>query len=235
VTATPPRRRLYVMRHAQVRYFQGVEPEKVELTGAGRRQAEAAADALRGVRFDRVVTSGLARTLETAQIVARDAEPERRYGLREVESGDIRGLRPEEVQALMTTAFRGVVPLEARFLGGESLGTLVDRVAAELDDLLADESWDVSLLVLHGAVNRAILSRAVTGERVFLGGFEQAPGCINVLDVDAKGAFVVRAVNHTPYDPAHVQAPRATTMELLWEEYLEARKARRVVRRVAGP
>jgi broad specificity phosphatase PhoE len=235
VTAAPTRRRLYLMRHAQVRYFQGVEPEKVALTDEGRRQAQAATDALADVHFDRVITSGLARTLETARIVARGAEPERRYALREIESGDIRGLPPEEVQALMATAFRGVVPPESRFLGGETIGALLDRVLAELDDLLADPGWDVVLLVLHGGVNRAILSRAITGERVFLGGFEQAPGCLNVLDVDADGAFVVRAVNHTPYDPAHVCGPRATTMEQLWEEYRAAREARRLVRRAGGP
>ena len=179
----PARRRLYVMRHAQVRYFQGVHPEQVVLTDEGRRQAEAAAEELSAIRFDRVVTSGLARTLETARIVARGAEPEHRYELREIESGDIRGLDPAEVQELMTTAFRGVVPLDARFLGG----------------------------------------------------FEQAPGCVNILDVDAEGRFVVRAVNHTPYDPAHVQAPRATTMEQLWEEYLAAREERRLVRRAGDP
>ena len=100
---------------------------------------------------------------------------------------------------------------------------LRDERARELDALLADAGWDVALLVLHGAVNRAILSRAATGERVFLGGFEQSPGCINVLDVDGGGAFVVRAVNHTPYDPAHVSAPRLTTMEQLWQEYLDSR------------
>jgi broad specificity phosphatase PhoE len=234
VNERPARRRLYLMRHAQVRYFQGVHPEEVVLTDEGRRQAEAAADALRGVRFDRVVTSGLARTLQTARLVAPGLEPEERYALREIESGDIRGLDPDEVQAMMTTAFRGVVPLETRFLGGETVGALVDRVLGELDELLADRSWDVMLLVLHGAVNRAILSRAITGERIFLGGFEQAPGCINVLDVDAEGVFVVRAVNHTPYDPAHVEAPRATTMEQLWEEYLAARQRRRDLVRGAG-
>lgn len=221
---TSARRRVYLMRHAQVRYFEGLHPEEVVLTEEGRRQAQAAAAALRGIAFDRVVTSGLARTLETARLVAPGREPEARYELREIESGDIRGLDPDEVQAMMATAFRGVVPLDTRFLGGETVGALLDRVLPELDALLADESWDVALLVLHGGVNRAILSRAATGDRVFLGGFEQSPGCVNVLDVDAEGAFVVRAVNETPYDPAHVRAPRATTMEQLWEDYLAARE-----------
>jgi hypothetical protein len=41
-------------------------------------------------------------------------------------------------------------------------------------------------------------------------------------------------VNHTPYDTAHVEAPRATTMEQLWDEYTAAR-ARRWTRRGAIP
>jgi len=217
------RRRLYLMRHAQVRYFEGLPPEEVVLTGEGHRQAQVAAEALHGVAFDRVITSGLTRALETARIVAPGLEPETRHALREIESGDIRGLELEEVQAMMAAAFRGAVPLETRFLGGETIGELVDRVGTELDALLADETWDVCLLVLHGGVNRAILGRAATGKRVFLGGFEQAPGCINVLDVDRDGSFVVRAVNHVPYDPAHVRASRLTTMEQLWQEYLHAR------------
>ncbi len=217
------RRRIYLMRHAQVRYFEGLHPRDVLLTPEGRHQAAAARDALQEVRFDRVVTSGLPRTLETAQIVAPYAEPESEHRLREIESGELRGVDPATVQTMMTAAFRGVVPADSRFLGGESVGELFARVVPEVDGLLADASWDVALLVLHGAVNRAVLGYALTGERTFLGAFEQAPACINVLDVDAEGRFVVRAVNHTPYDPAHVAAPRDTTMEQLWREYLDAR------------
>ena len=221
------RRRIYLMRHAQVRYFEGLDPEQVVLTEEGRRQADAARVALERVRFDRVVTSGLTRTLETAGIVAPSVEPEGCYGLREIESGEIRGVAPEAVQEMMATAFRGVVPLETRFLGGESIAELFDRALPEIEGLLADENWDVLLLILHGGVNRAILGHALTGDRVFLGGFEQSPGCINVLDVAADGTWIVRAVNHTAYDPAHVAAPRTTTMEHLWDEYAAAR-ARRI-------
>ena len=218
------RRRIYLMRHAQVRYFQGLRPEDVRLTELGRAQAAAAAQELSGVDFDRVITSGLPRTDETARIVAPAYEPEPHPELREIESGDIRGLAESDVQELMTAAFRGVVPRETPFLGGETIGSLLDRVLPELDRIVADESWDALLLVLHGAVNRAILSRAIAGEAVFLGGLEQSPGCINVLEVNEAGEWIVRAVNHTPYDPAHVASPRTTTMEQLWAEYRAARR-----------
>jgi broad specificity phosphatase PhoE len=220
------RRRIYLMRHAQVRYFAKVHPHDVRLTDAGREQAAAARDALAAVRFDRVLTSGLPRTIETASIVASYVEHERDHDLREIESGELRGVEPEDVQRMMTSAFRGVVPHESRFLGGESIGELFDRVLPRVHALVAGDGWDVALLVLHGGVNRAILGYALTGEPTFLGGFEQAPGCINVLDVDVDGRFIVRAVNHTPYDAAHVSAPRETTMEQLWRDYLEARGRR---------
>jgi broad specificity phosphatase PhoE len=218
------RRRIYLMRHAQVRYFEGVHPHEVQLTDEGRAQAEAAAEALQGVRFDRVITSGLPRTVDTARAVAPDLEIEAVTQLREIESGELRGVDPDVVQEMMTAAFRGVVPNDTQFLGGETIGELFDRVIPEVESLLADDAWDVALLVLHGAVNRAILSRALTGDRVFLGAFEQAPGCINVLDVDTTGSFVVRAVGYTPYDPVHERAPRSTTMEQLWQEYLDSRR-----------
>jgi broad specificity phosphatase PhoE len=225
VKATP-RRRVYLMRHAQVRYFEGVPPQDVQLTERGRGQAEAAAAALAPVPVDHVITSGLPRATETARIVVPGLRPEPRPALREIESGDIRGLPPEDVQEMMATAFRGVVPPERAFLGGETIGALLARVLPDVDALLAEDDWDVLLLVLHGAVNRAILSRAITGEAVFLGGLEQSPGCINVLDVSPRGEWIVQAVNHTPYDPAHVDAPRTTTMEELWTEYLAARRRR---------
>ena len=220
----PPRRRIYLMRHAQVRYFRGEHPHEVLLTENGKTQARAAAVALKDVPFDRVITSGLPRTLETAEVVAPDHELESNRALREIESGELRGVSPERVQAMMTEAFRGVVPPETQFLGGETIGELFDRVLPALDDLLADPAWDTALLVLHGAVNRAILGRAITGGHTFLGAFEQAPGCINVLDVAADGSFVVRAVGFTPYDPIHASAPRTTTMEELWQEYLDSRR-----------
>jgi broad specificity phosphatase PhoE len=221
------RRRLYLLRHAEVAYFdehgRPFAPDEVPLTPAGVEQARAAAAALAGVRFDRVLTSGLRRTEETARIVAPDNKPEARPELRELQAGKLAEIPDEELETAFTAAFRGVVPPATRFLGGETVGELLDRVVPAIEALVADDGWDTALAVLHGGVNRAILSYALTGERRLLGGFEQAPGCINILDV-GRG-WIVRAVNHTPSDPLHARG-RGTTMEELYELYLPYRKAR---------
>ena len=220
------RRRLYLMRHAQVAYFvdggRPVDPHDVPLTGEGRAQARAAAEALAGVRLDRVITSGLPRTIETARIVAPGIEPETWPEFREIEGGRLQDIAEDELEAVFKGAFRGDVPEQSRFLGGETLGSLLDRVVPAVQRLL-EEEWDALLAVLHGAVNRAILSFALTSERRFLGGFEQAPACINVLDVGESG-WIVRAVNSVPYDLVHARG-RATTMEELYEQYLPWRAA----------
>jgi broad specificity phosphatase PhoE len=207
------------MRHARVAYFEDgrpLRPEDVPLTDEGREQAQAVAVLLDGIPFDRVITSGLPRTLETARIVAPHSVPESWPELREIESGRLGDIPENELEQAFVSAFRDVLPEEARFLGGETIGSLLDRVLPALERLLADPDWDVVLAVLHGGVNRAILSYALTGGRAFLGNFEQSPGCINVLDVGED--WVVRAVNTTPTDLAH-RSGRLRTMEELWAEF----------------
>jgi broad specificity phosphatase PhoE len=213
------RRRIYLMRHARVAYFEHgrpVQPETVPLTEEGREQARAAAAVLEAIRFDRVITSGLTRTLETARIASPDSEPESWPELREIESGRLGDISEDELERAFVEVWRDVVPEETRFLGGETIGSLLDRVLPAIERLLADPDWDIVLAVLHGGVNRAILSYALTGGRVFLGNFEQSPGCINVLDVGED--WIVRAVNTTPTDLAHRSA-RLRTMEELWAEF----------------
>jgi broad specificity phosphatase PhoE len=214
------RRRIYLMRHGRVAYFEDGRPlhqETVPLTTEGRHQAQAARELLAGIQLDRVITSGLPRTVETAGIVAPDAELEEWPELREIESGRLGDIPEDELESAFVNAWRDVVPEDTPFLGGETIRSLLDRVLPALERLLADPEWDVVLAVLHGAVNRAILSHALTGGRLFLGNLEQAPGCLNVLDVGEQD-WVVRAVGITPLDLAH-RGGRLRTMEELWREF----------------
>ena len=210
------------MRHAEVSYFgadgQPVDPATVPLNEEGVGQARAAARVFADIPLDRVVTSGLPRALETASILAPGIEPESWPELREIRGGRLSDIPTDALEHEFVHAFRGVIPNETRFLRGESIGELFDRVLPVLARLEEDQSWNTMLAVLHGGVNRAILSYALTAERMFLGHFEQAPACVNVLDLGGSGEWIVRAVNVTEYDLLHL-AHRQTTMERYWEQY----------------
>jgi probable phosphoglycerate mutase len=193
----------------------------MQATAAGHVFAEHA------ITFDRVIVSGLPRTVETAtrvlaetgQNIALEQWPE----LVEIRGGKLASIPDTELRDAFLAAFEGVAPEHLRFLGGESVGELLDRIHPAVDQLRADPDWDTVLLVLHGGVNRAILSYALTGQRIFMGNLAQTAGCINVLDVGADAAdWVVRVVNYSP--PSILQAEsRGTTMEALFHQYRQSR------------
>ncbi len=232
----PVRRRIYLMRHGSVSYFDDegrpIEPTSVSLNERGREQAAAAGRlfALQSIAFDKVVTSGLNRTVETARHVldactaatpAIEAWPE----LQEIRGGRLADLRDDELRDAFLGAFDGLPAEDARFLGGETIGELIDRVHPQIDRLRADGSWHTALLVLHGGVNRAVLSYALTGQRMLLGGLLQSPACINALDcgLDPRD-WIVRYVNLCATDLLQ-PAERASTMEQLLEQYLKFRRS----------
>ena len=228
----PARRRLYLMRHGSVDYFRAdgtpVPPHTVPLNDAGRAQADAAGAlfATAGVRFDRVLVSGLNRTVETAQRVLAaagqaDASIARDPRLEEIRSGRLDAIAPEELRAAFTGVFSAAANVESlQFLGGETVGAMMDRCLPAFDDVVADPTWTCALLVLHGGINRALLGHALTGGRTFLGRLEQSPACINVLDIGA-GDIVVRGTNLAPTQWLH-ERERWTTMEKLLAQYVRA-------------
>jgi probable phosphoglycerate mutase len=229
VARDAPRRRIYLMRHGDVTYFDAegrpVRPDGVALNATGQAQADAAGEwfARAGIRFDRVVVSGLARTVETAErVLAKLPEApaiEAEHALREIEGGRLQDIPPGELRHAFTGAFDGVARESTRFLGGESIGELFDRVTPAIDRLRSDGNWDVLLAVLHGGVNRAVLSWLLTGQRLMLGGLHQSPACINALDIGvAKEDVVLRLANFTATDPLQTRT-RKTTMEALLEQY----------------
>jgi len=227
------RRRLLLMRHGAVDYFdpQGRPhpPDEVRLTTQGLAQARAMGEALAagGIRIDRALTSGLVRTRQTAQTVleaARLSPPLEHWpALQEIRGGRLSAIRDDDLRDAFIAAFEGPVPREARFLGGETIGAMIDRVLPAVRRLLADDAWDTALLVAHGGVNRAVLSWFLTGRHEFLGGLAQDAGCLNVIDVGATPATsVVRVVNFCPLDTLRTDT-RLSTMEELLQKYLRLR------------
>jgi broad specificity phosphatase PhoE len=230
----PKRRRIYLMRHGSVTYFdqsgRPYLPEQVPLNENGRGQASAAGRVFADeqLHFDRVIVSGLPRTVETANLVlaetGQNIQLEIWPELEELRGGKLSLISDEDLNEAFVGAFEGVVAEHKRFLGGESIGELMDRVYPAIERLRAQTDWDTVLLVLHGGTNRAILSYALTNQRLFLGNLAQTAGCINALDVGTVQAdWVVRMVNYSP--PSRLQGEtRSTTMENLLAQYRKFRE-----------
>jgi len=224
------RRRLLLMRHGEVEYFTAegrpLPPAEVQLTAGGVAQARAVGRLLAEaqVRLDRVWTSGLHRTRATAAEVlagmGADIAVTHEPQLEEIRPGRLADIESDQLQRAFIAPFEGAVPPSTQFLGGETIGELLDRVLPAVRTLLADDGWDTALLVAHGGVNRALLSWFLTGEPVFLGGLAQDPGCVNIVDIGPRSSqTVVRVVNFCPLEPLQAHT-RAATMEQLLQQYL---------------
>ena len=219
-----PRRRVYLMRHGDVSYFDDagnpVQPDTVALNERGRGQVESCAQELAVIPVDRLVSSDLPRCVETAKILAANwrLEVEPQSALREIQPGRLADLPPDGIEHAFLGAFGAGLDRNTRFLGGETVGSLIDRVLPCWQRLLSDPGWRHLLVVAHGGVNRAILTHVLKSGVPGFGVLEQDPCCLNIVDVLDDGRCLVRLLNHTPYD-----GPKAnliwTFMETVYAEY----------------
>ena len=161
-----PARRLLLLRHGQTTYnatrrMQG--QMDTELSAEGVAQAERAAAHLgrreRGIH--RIVSSDLRRAAETAEAAGRvlGIDVERDSRLRETNLGDWQGRTHGEIDGEYPGQ-RATWRHDATWAppGGETRVEVAARMRAVVDELLDDDSWPGStvLLVAHGGAIAAL-------------------------------------------------------------------------------
>ena len=223
---TASRRRIYLMRHGEVRYFdetgRPVHPKFVDLTQRGRAQAASTGELLAEVPFDRALSTGLPRTMQTAQGVLADRriELEEIPALKEIHSGRNQGKTLDEVKADFIHGMETAHRPGARFAGGDLFQEFYDRVTAAFEALLLEPGWRNLLLVAHDGTNRMLLSWASYGGLASARAFEQDPGCLNVIDADVENGEVVRRLvklsNLTPTNHSKL-GNHLTSMEQVFD------------------
>ena len=151
--------KLYCMRHGESAYNRlglcNADPAVgVFLTDTGIRQAEAAADAMRDRPVERIFTSELPRTRQTADIVNRD------HGVPVIAHPALNDIRTgfEGRPVAEYFAATGEDRLHRRANGGESLLDYKARVLAFLDWLSQQPPMD-TLVVAHEETLRVIRAR----------------------------------------------------------------------------
>jgi probable phosphoglycerate mutase len=130
------------------------------LTERGRRQAQLTGECLArliGRRPCQFYTSDLARTFETAQLIAEaiHVRPLPVTGLRELNNGAVANLSNAEAARIAIPMTEPVIDW-APYPGAESWGAMSRRVVAFLESLQFEH--DLTLLVAHGGSGNAAIS-----------------------------------------------------------------------------
>jgi len=170
----------------------------VPLGAAGRRRADALGVALAASPLAAVYASPLARALETARPIAaaQGLEPVTCDDLRELDFGDVDGLRFEEVETRYPELARAwtETPASVRFPGGESLADLRARVLPAVAAIRARHRAAAVAIVAHAGVLRVVLADALGLPDDAFFRLDQAHGGVSVVDWLADTP-VVRVVN----------------------------------------
>ena len=158
------RTRFIVVRHGEaegniIRIFHG--QYNSSLTEDGHIQAERAAVYLKNFKIDRLYSSDLSRTIDTAAHIAKyhSLEIIQHPGLREIDGGkwenvpwdDLPGLFPESYGCWENDISRTVMP------DGESVSEMFERTRTVFNDIANAHPGETVCVVTHGTVIRALL------------------------------------------------------------------------------
>jgi broad specificity phosphatase PhoE len=180
---------IYLIRHGNV---VGAETGRfighldVALSPLGERQMTVLADRLAAIKVDAVYSSDLARTRQSARIVAAP------HGLVTIETPELRefamglweGLTAEEIRARDAAAFTAWMADVAgyQFPEGESLTQLAARAWPAVERIVDAHPGGSVAIVAHGGTNRLILCRALALRPERLLALGQDYACLSVLE-----------------------------------------------------
>jgi broad specificity phosphatase PhoE len=158
---------LLLVRHGQTdwnveRRIQGWRP--VPLNAEGRRQVRGCATLLGQVRPVAIISSPVARTVETADVLKEvagwDAPVELVPGLGEFRMGDWDGVALSELQGQPSWRDYLDNPAETTFPSGEALVAIRARAVGAVNDLVAARAGGSLVVVSHGGIVRLLLMAA---------------------------------------------------------------------------
>ncbi|MCO5387291.1 MAG: alpha-ribazole phosphatase [Desulfosporosinus sp.] len=186
-------KKIYLARHGDIglgRDKRYIGITDLSLSDKGREQANYLKEQLQDEPLDHIYCSNLARTQETAEIIA---SPHRISlsvlpDLHELNMGDWDGKLFTDIKQEFPREYRkrGEDIVNYRPPKGESFFDCFQRVIPVFDSILRSHKKN-SLIVGHAGVNRIILCHALHKPLPELFQIEQGYGCLNVLTHDEKG------------------------------------------------
>ena len=191
-------------KHTRAKRFSGSGGLDPSLSDDGRAQAVAAAARLRQLGgVDAVVASPLARTRETADVVAAALGLDVRIdeGVAECAFGDWEGLTFAEVQAQDPVALeQWLASTAVAPPGGESFDELTGRVGRARDRLIARYPGQTVVVVTHVSPIKTLVRLALDAPARAIYRMELTPASLTELAYFADGNVSLRSFN----DVAHL-------------------------------
>lgn len=154
------------------------------LNKRGIAQAKKLAKRLKDLKVDKVYSSDMRRTLETAKIVFPQHEIKQQEALRELDFGVFEGLTYDEIMMQYPEVYRSWLENleEFRIPQGERLDELDKRVHDALGNLISESQAKCLVLVSHSGPIKTLLCRALGYSLDRFWQIEQETTAVNIIE-----------------------------------------------------
>ena len=193
--------RLLISRHGEAEYESPlISDAGGSLSLTGRQQARDLADSLADARVAAIYCSGMARAVQTAEIVAArlGVVVKVRDNLRELSMGEFAG--QEYVEGIYDDVLVAwdAGDHDARVPGGESGNEIRQRMAEELEAIVDLHRGETVLVVSHGGAIRVAIPQLASNVPDSFGTAHEVDHCALIeVDADADG-WVLRSWGGEP-------------------------------------
>jgi broad specificity phosphatase PhoE len=196
--------RLLLIRHAQPgenargRCYGTLD---IGLSARGQRRAQLLARTLDRIPLAAVYSSPSTRALDTAGPVAaaHQLTPRVEDALREIDFGELEGRSYDDIRGAYPDLYRSWMesPTRVEFPGGESYTQLRARALAALEAIRARHRGELTAIVSHGGILRAMLADCLRMPDEAIFRIDQSYGALSIIDW-LDDSPLVRVVNAQP-------------------------------------
>lgn len=171
----------------------------VPLSRKGREQATSLSERLKNVKFSRIISSDMIRTIETAEIINRyhNLKIEIEFGIRELNYGLWEGKSREEIEKEFPEEYRAwrldnsIAPPR-----GESAIEVYERSRKTIERIVNETANGNILIVAHKSVNRLFICGLLGGDLKYYRRIGQDNCALNIIKY--YGDFpVIERINDT--------------------------------------
>ena len=194
--------KIYLIRHGETDFNkQGKEwgqPTETSLNEIGIKQSRKLAQRINEINLDKLFSSDLKRSLQTAEIVSKAMGipiiTDQR--LREYDPGEADPSSEKWIEKYRWLLNLGMSKYDIRPFGGENIWDLIKRVKSFLDDLERENG--IIVIISHSGVNSTLINLSQGREKDNFLNIKQDNACINILDF-MKGKWVIRTINDSDH------------------------------------
>ena len=186
---------LFLIRHGEseaIDYIAGRTPG-VHLTKKGKEQVKKLVQNFSGFRIDKIYSSPIERTLETAEIIAKhlNLRVENDNGLIEVDFGEWTGKRFEELKNDKKWDLFNTYRSGTRIPGGETMQEIQLRIVQTIEKIRKENNEKNIIIVSHGDPLRGLITYYLGIPLDFILRFEIDTASVSLLKINDYGSKIL--------------------------------------------